>query len=81
MCILKNDTKRTAQVGFLYLIYIYSIISYLTILDIIKSVDIDSIITDFSILYIVETVYKVSYCSLSCTCSTYKSNFLTRGCI
>ena len=30
-----------------------------------------------SVLYIIETVYKICYCGLSCSCSSNECNFLT----
>ena len=40
-------------------------------------IDIDSVIADFAVLYIVETVNQVGYGSLSRTGGSHKSNFLS----
>ena len=60
MCVLKNDTERMSQVIFFDLC------------------DIDSIITDLSILDIVETVDQVGDGRLSGAGAADKGNFLTR---
>ena len=63
VCILKNDTEGMAQVIFFDLC------------------DIDAIITDLSILDIVETVDQVGDRCLSGSGRTYECKFLTRFCI
>ena len=37
--ILKDYTERSSQIGFLYLVYVYSVISYLSVFDVVKAVD------------------------------------------
>ena len=60
MCILKNDTKRSSQISLFNLVYI------------------NIIITDLSVLNIIETIDQVCDRCLSRSRRTDKSKFLSR---
>ena len=62
MGILKNDTKTSSQICFLYL------------------VDVDAVITDFSVLNIIKTVNQVGDSCLSCTGTSDEGKLLSRSC-
>ena len=57
--ILQNDTERTTQVSFLYLI------------------DVDTVVSDFAVFDVVETVYKVGDCGFARARRTDKRYLLT----
>ena len=60
MCILQHNAQRTAQIRFLYL------------------VDIDTVVTDFAILYIIKAVNQIGNRRFARTRASYKGNFLPR---
>ena len=63
MCILKHNSKGPSQIILFNL------------------VDVDSIVTDLSILYIVETIDQVGDRRLSGSGRAYEGNLLTRLCV